>query len=120
MSNSNYSYTASAHVTSSFSQSSSDDPQGKTKVFSESLQSNDRDGTTIRRVQQETGKPTLRDESYIPPGGRGIASGSGDEPNRERRIEDVTDQDQESSQAERDRLYEERMEDEYAKREGGA
>lgn len=32
-----------------------------------------------------------------------------------RRIEDVTDE-----QKERDRVYEERMEDEYAKREGGA
>lgn len=45
-------------------------------------------------------------------------------------MQDVTDQEHEAeagdgndgaqSQAERDRLYEERMEDEYAKREGGA
>jgi hypothetical protein len=34
-----------------------------------------------------------------------------------RRIEDVTDQEE---QKENDRKYEERMEDEYAKREGGA
>lgn len=35
--------------------------------------------------------------------------------NAGRRIEDVSD-----DQKERDRMYEERMEDEYAKREGGA
>jgi len=113
----NFSYTASANITSSFSQSSSDHPQGKTKTFHQSMTSNDRDGTTIRRMQQESGKPTVHDESYIPPGGRRVESapnsGNG------RRIEDVTDQDQQS-QADRDRQYEERMEDEYAKREGGA
>jgi hypothetical protein len=41
--------------------------------------------------------------------GNGIGSTGGP------RIEDVTDE-----QAERDREYEEKMEDEYAKREGGA
>ena len=76
------------------------------------MTSNDRDGTSIRRTTQETGKPTLQDETYIPPGGRQI--GNEGESGR-RRIEDVSDE-----QKERDREYEERMEEEYAKREGGA
>ena len=44
-----------------------------------------------------------------------LESGSGSS-NGGRRIEDVSD----SKQAERDAEYEERMEEEYAKREGGA
>ncbi len=77
------------------------------------MTSNDRDGTSIRRTTEETGKPTLQDETYIPPGG-GRQVGGGGESGRGR-IGDVSDE-----QKERDREYEERMEDEYAKREGGA
>lgn len=46
-------------------------------------------------------------------GRRVEGAGSADQ----RRIQDVTD---EEEQKKNDRLYEERMEDEYAKREGGA
>jgi len=105
-----YGYSASSYSSASFSQSSSNDPEGTTKRFTETMTSNDRDGTRVYRTQEETGKPTLEDRAHIPAGGeRG-------------RIEDVSDQDQDQDQdqAERDRLYEERMEDEYAKREGGA
>lgn len=83
----------------------------------------------------------MQEETYIPPAGRisgtgtgtgtgtdtgtgtgtdtatGSGSGSGSGRWERGRIEDVTD---DVDQAERDRLYEERMEDEYAKREGGA
>ena len=64
-------------------------------------------------MTEETGKPTLQDETYIPPGGRqvgGVESQSG-----VGRIEDVSDE-----QEERDWEYEEKIEEEYAKREGGA
>jgi hypothetical protein len=53
--------------------------------------------------------------------GRELLEGSGGA-DASRRIEDVSGQQQaeKDTQAERDALYEERMEDEYAKREGGA
>ncbi|EXJ58112.1 hypothetical protein A1O7_05536 [Cladophialophora yegresii CBS 114405] len=106
------SYTAS----SSYSSSSGTDPQrqGHSKSITETMTSNDREGTTIRRTTEETGKPTLQDETYIPPGDRQL--GGRDDGGGARRIQDVTDE----QQAERDREYEERIEDEYAKREGGA
>lgn len=121
-----YSYTASSYSSSSFSQSSSANPQGTTARFTESMTSNDRDGTRVYRTHEETGKPTLEEREHLPARGEGgITSGGG-----VGRIEDVSDQDQDQDQdhdqdhdqgqAERDRLYEERMEDEYAKREGGA
>jgi hypothetical protein len=50
--------------------------------------------------------------------GRELLEGSGGK-GAGRRIEDVSG-DVSDKQAERDALYEERMEDEYAKREGGA
>jgi hypothetical protein len=83
------------------------------------MTSNDRDGTNVQRTTEETGQPTIREEKHFP-SERGIdssAAGQG------RVIEDVSDQkdgDDEVVQRERDRQYEERMEDEYAKREGGA
>lgn len=51
---------------------------------------------------------------YDPQGRELLEGGSGS--NGSRRIEDVSD----AKQAERDAEYEERMEEEYAKREGGA
>ncbi len=146
----NYRYNATANFSSAvFSSSSSSStstggsgsagggpPAGTTQRYTATMTSNDRDGTTIRRTSEETGKPTLRDEThYAPPsrvggtergelGSPGVVDGG-------RRIEDVSDddpaagrsrrqQEQEQEQEARDREYEERMEDEYAKREGGA
>ncbi|KIW81093.1 hypothetical protein Z517_04116 [Fonsecaea pedrosoi CBS 271.37] len=91
--------------------------------YSETLTSNDRDGTNIRRVAEETGRPTVSEETYIPPQ-RGSVAGSNSSTGGRGRIEDVTDRDgdgdNDDEQAERDREYEERIEEEYAKREGGA
>jgi hypothetical protein len=53
---------------------------------------------------------------YDSQGRETIEGGGGSGSNGGRRIEDVSD----SKQAERDAEYEERMEEEYAKREGGA
>jgi len=81
------------------------------------MNSNDRDGTTIRRVSEASGKPTITEERHIPAAGR-ISNGDRDS----RRIEDVSD-DAEAEQRAGERGdggYEETIEDEYAKREGGA
>ena len=59
------------------------------------------------RYYDSQGKPVQGIE------GSGVARGRGGDSGR---IEDVTDEEQKDN----DRLYEERMEDEYAKREGGA
>jgi len=64
-------------------------------------------------MTEETGKPTLVDESHFP--ARGQVSDR--EGSVQGRIEDVSD---DVAQQEKDREYEERMEEEYAKREGGA
>ncbi|CAL8580248.1 hypothetical protein XPA_005978 [Xanthoria parietina] len=65
-------------------------------------------GTTIHRTSQEAGQPAVSETTRLPAGGTAAVQGGTD---RNRTIEDVTDA---------DRQYEERMEDEYAKREGGA
>jgi len=46
--------------------------------------------------------------------------GAGNAAGNQGRIEDVTDQERDEGQEARDREYEERIEEEYAKREGGA
>ena len=109
MSNKNQYYSAS-YSSTSFSSSSSTDPNGKTTRFTQSTSTDPR-GTTTHRTAEATGKQPYKETTYTPTGGRlesGDASTQG-------RIEDVTDE-----QTQRDREYEERMEDEYAKREGGA
>lgn len=108
MSNQQSSYT-SYSSTSYTSSSSANGGQPHVQSYSESANYNSRDGGSFVRESKETGQPTLRDERQIPVQGRveqdGTDSGSS------RRIEDVTDA---------DKQYLERMEDEYAKREGGA
>ena len=78
--------------------------------FTESTSTDPR-GTTTHRTAQETGKQPYQETTYTPAGGRLESTGTA----TRGRIEEVTD-----DQAEKDRQYEERMEDEYAKREGGA
>ncbi|KAG8531009.1 uncharacterized protein KY384_004366 [Bacidia gigantensis] len=67
-------------------------------------------GTTTQRNTQEAGKPMVSETTNVPSGRH--VGGIG---NDQRRIEDVTD-----DPAAADKKYEERIEDEYAKREGGA
>lgn len=62
-------------------------------------------GTSVHRTMKEPGKATTTENFHIPSGQQ--VQGQ----QQTGRIEDVTDA---------DRQYEERMEDEYAKREGGA
>ncbi|KAI4187040.1 MAG: hypothetical protein L6R41_003066 [Letrouitia leprolyta] len=101
MSNSTTSYSS----YSSQSYSSSSDGTGHS--HSEAIVS-DPSGTTIHRTSQEAGQPAVSETTRLPAGGTATVGGGADSG---RRIEDVTDADRE---------YEKRMEDEYAKREGGA
>lgn len=77
----------------------------------------DPSGTTTYSASQRNNEPVHAERRDYDASGRPIAQGHtlGTSGGSTRRIEDVTDQ-----QRENDRLYEERIEDEYAKREGGA
>lgn len=97
---------------SSSSSSYSSTRDGQTTSFSQSTQS-DPSGTRVHQVSQEPGQAPREERFEVDSTGRRIAGGEG---NAQGRIQDVTDE----QQKENDRLYEERMEDEYAKREGGA
>jgi len=104
-----YSYSSTSY--SSYSSSSSTNPAGHTQRFTQSSQTNPQ-GTTTHRTAEETGKQPYQETTYTPAGGQI----SGTDTGAQGRIEDVSD----DAQAARDAEYEERMEDEYAKREGGA
>ena len=95
---------------SSFSSTSN----GQTTSYSQSTHS-DPSGTRVHRIFQEPGQAPREERFETDNAGRPVAGGDG---NTQGRIQDVTDSDEQ--QKENDRLYEERMEDEYAKREGGA
>ena len=73
-------------------------------------------GTTVTQAAQNMGEPVIQETRRYDTQGREMLEGAGGATDSaQSRIEDVGDE-----QAEKDRLYEERMEDEYAKREGGA
>lgn len=90
----------------SSSYSSSSDSSGNR--YEEST-STDPTGTTIHRTSQEAGQPAVSETTRLPAGGAAAQQVEG--LNGQARIEEVSDA---------DKLYEENIEDEYAKREGGA
>jgi hypothetical protein len=90
--------------------SSSSSVNGRTTSRSETTYS-DPSGTKVHRTTQEPGH-ALREETFETDNAGRRIEGAG-----QRKIEDVTDEEQ---QKENDRKYEERMEEEYAKKEGGA
>ena len=120
-SSSSYSYSYSSTSYSSSSASSTDrSGNSYSQRYTQSSTTNPRTGTTIHRTAEETGKPPISETTRIPAGAQiagsgagGLLSGRGLPDDGARRIEDVT-------QSERDAEYDERIEDEYAKREGGA
>jgi len=106
------SYTSYSSV--SYSSSSNIDGQVSGSRHMQTTQS-DNSGTTVNTASQNYGEPVVQEQRQYDVQGRemiGGANGAGSD----RRIEDVD----EEAQRERDRQYEERIEDEYAKREGGA
>lgn len=114
---SNISFSASSFSTSNTSSGGGGQSE-YAKSITQSTHGNSRDGTSSVRTTHETGRPSVREESYYPPAG-----GRVERPDERARIEDVSDEpdaDEEKERKEREREYEERMEDEYAKREGGA
>ena len=109
MSNSN-STSKSFSYSTSYSSSS---VNGQTKSYSETTYS-DPSGTRVHRTSQEPGQAPREERFETDNSGRRVESlGTQDA----RRIQDVTEDEE---QKKRDEQYEERMEDEYAKREGGA
>ncbi|KAI0378070.1 hypothetical protein F5Y04DRAFT_262862 [Hypomontagnella monticulosa] len=112
----NYSYSSSSV---SFSSSTTRNGQTTGSRYAEHTTS-DPSGTTTHTASQNLGEPLRHERRDYDSSGKLISSqgralgNSGVDSNR--RIEDVSDE----QQRENDRLYEERIEDEYAKREGGA
>ncbi|KAK5955010.1 hypothetical protein OHC33_003689 [Knufia fluminis] len=117
MSNNQSSYTSYTSTSYTTSSTSNGGGEPQTHSYSETANYDSRHGGNITREARGTGQETLRETREIPVQGQGqVGNGASSGADSSRRIEDVTD----GEQAERDRLYEERMEDEYAKREGGA
>jgi hypothetical protein len=103
----------------SFSTSySSSSVNGQTKSHSQSTYS-DPSGTRVQRTTQNPGEAPREEHYEVDNAGRRVESaGAGDS----MRIEDVTDVTDitDEEQKRNDKSYEEKMEDEYSKREGGA
>lgn len=101
----------SSYQSQTFSSTSSS-VNGQTTSYTRHTQS-DNTGTRVHQTSQEPGQAPREERFEIDNSGRRTAEGT---TSGQGRIEDVTDE----QQKENDRLYEERMEEEYAKREGGA
>lgn len=110
MSSNQSSYT-SYSSTSYTSSSSTNGGQPHVQSYTERANYNSQDGGFVERESRETGQPTLTERRELPVQGQLSSGSNGSGANR--RIEDVTE-------SEADQLYRERMEDEYATREGGA
>ena len=106
---------SSSFVSSSYSySSSSSNVDGQTSGHRSVQQSyTDPSGTTVKQSTQNLGEPVVEETRRYDAQGRELIEGAAG--STQRRIQDVDEE-----QAERDREYEERIEDEYAKRDGGA
>ncbi|KAK3717369.1 hypothetical protein LTR37_005758 [Vermiconidia calcicola] len=111
MSNQQSSYSSYSSV--SYSSSSSNGEQVSGSKHAQSSLS-DPSGTTVTIASQNLGEAAVQEQRQFDAQGRELLGGA-DGAGADRRIEDVSD-----DQKEKDRQYEERIEDEYAKREGGA
>lgn len=117
MSSNTFSSSSVSYSTSSSSSSTSNNGQTTGYRTMQQSSSDPVNGTTVRSATQNLGEPAVQETRHYDAQGRELLEGAGSAGGADtsRRIEDVTD-----AQAERDAQYEERMEDEYAKREGGA
>ena len=103
MSNQQQTFQSFSYVSSSFT-TARDGESPKTTRHTEATVSDPR-GTAVHRTSELPGQEQTRESTYIPAGGQ-LAQAE-----ERGRITDVSDADRE---------YEERIEDEYAKKEGGA
>jgi hypothetical protein len=103
MSNQQQTFQSSSYTSSSFTTATNGEPP-KTTRHTEATVSDPR-GTTVHRTSELPGQEQRQESIYIP------ADGQPDQAEGRGRLIDVTDA---------DRQYEERIEDEYAKRVGGA
>ena len=108
------SFSFSSTINSSSSSSSNRNGETTSHRSTHQTTSDPVNGTTVRTSTQENGQPAVEQTKHYDPQGRELLEGPGST-GGSRQIEDVS-----GSQAERDAEYEERMEEEYAKREGGA
>jgi len=125
--NFNMSGSSSSISSSNFSSISSTNGQVSGQHISQSTQTDRHGNTTINRSHQRLGEAAQQETRTYDKKGRQVLTGEVEEAPEKRietisaqasggpTIEDVTD-----DQATRDKQYEEAMEDEYAKREGGA
>ncbi|KAI1634704.1 hypothetical protein F4809DRAFT_665222 [Biscogniauxia mediterranea] len=128
MSSNSFSYSSSS-VSYSTSTSSSTTRNGQTSTTTDGARymaytTSDPSGTTTHTATQHARGPVYTQRRDYDASGRLVASlSSSGDVDANRRIEDVTDEQQKpqqkQQQTENDKLYEERMEDEYAKKEGG-
>lgn len=114
MTSNQFSYSTSSSV--SYSSSSTRNGETTGSRYAQHTTS-DPSGTTTYSASQRNNEPIYAERRDYDASGRPIAQDRnlGSSGGSAGRIEDVSDQ-----QRENDRLYEERIEDEYAKREGGA
>ncbi|KAI5866546.1 hypothetical protein GGS23DRAFT_551064 [Durotheca rogersii] len=115
-------YSSSSFVSVSFSQTTRNGQTTGARYASHTA--SDPQGTTTFTGSQRLGEPVYTERRDYDASGRLIYSdrgtGAGGGVDSSRRIEEASDGDERRRQRENDRLYEERIEDEYAKREGGA
>lgn len=118
MSSSNSSFTSSSYVSFSSSSSSSSTFNGQRTGQSYTTQtSSDPRGTTVRTTSQALGGPAVEETKHYDHTGRQLLAAPLTGAPRGR-IEDIEVED--VTESEPDQRYREAMEDEYAKREGGA
>lgn len=118
MSSSSYSFSSSSYSSSSTGHNG----QKTTGHAYSSEQHSDPYGTTVHTTTQKNDEPTVEETRYYDVSGREVPEDriregrtlEGATSHAQNRVEDV------SGEEETDRVYRERMEDEYAKREGGA
>ena len=120
----NFSSTTSSSSSTSYSTSSSSSSSGGRTTGTHHTQQSftNADGTTLKVTTQNHGEPVYEETRSYDPHGRELLSnasnGAGQPRIQDVEVEDVTDA--EPSEDAAAKLYRERMEDEYAKREGGA
>ena len=112
----NYTSQTSSSYSYSSSTSTGGDTQTQGQAYSQETRS-DPSGTTVQTSSQRLGEPVVQEtREYDAQGRELLTDGSARLPSgSERSIQDVSE-----NRSEADKLYEERIEDEYAKREGGA